>query len=36
MPKEITSVEDLDLLMGELEKLKAKLAEYERVIIKWK
>ncbi len=35
LPAEITSAAELDLLIGELEKVRGKLDEFERVVVKW-
>lgn len=35
LPKEISSVEEVDAAIGELEKVRVQLTEYEKVTIKW-
>ncbi len=36
LPKEITSSEDIETVIGELELIRQKLGEFERVIVTWK
>jgi hypothetical protein len=35
LPKEITSTEEIEALIAQVEKLRGQLAEFERVIVKW-
>jgi hypothetical protein len=36
LPNEVSSSEEIDSVIAELEKLKTQMAEYQRIIIKWK
>ena len=35
LPKEISSVEEVDAVISELEKVRQQLGEFEKIVIKW-